>query len=150
MQNNSYWLYAVIVLAGIVEACGPPMNAALYKHLQNPWLAGLVCFLPVLILLLVIFLFSASPLPSIAVLKQIPWWAYAGGIACCIAIVLTFVYVDKVGVGTFAGLIITANLIMSVVIDKYGWFGTEVHPLSIPRMIGALLMIAGIFLISKF
>ncbi|QQL51264.1 DMT family transporter [Mucilaginibacter ginkgonis] len=150
MQSNSFWLFAIIVLAGIIEACGPPMNASLFKHLQNPWIAGLVCFLPVLVILLIIFLFSGSPLPSFTLLQRIPWWAYLGGIACCIAIVLTFVYVDKVGVGTFAGLIITSNLIMSVVIDKYGWFGTEIHPLSIPRLIGACLMIAGIFLISKY
>ena len=36
---------------------------------------------------------------------------------------------------------------MSLLIDKFGWFGIEVHPLSGMRMLGAVLMVAGIGLI---
>lgn len=59
-------------------------------------------------------------------------------------------FVNKVGAGTLAGLTITANILMSLIIDKYGWFGMEVHALSTPRVVGGALMIIGIILISKF
>ena len=39
---------------------------------------------------------------------------------------------------------------MSLVIDKFGWFGMEVHPLNGWRMLGAGLMVGGIALIAKF
>jgi transporter family-2 protein len=58
--------------------------------------------------------------------------------------------VDKVGAGAFAGLTITANILMSLVIDKYGWFGMQVHDLSVGRIVGAVLMVGGIALISLF
>ena len=58
--------------------------------------------------------------------------------------------VDRVGAGTFAGLTITANLRMSLVIDHVALFGVEQHPLGVGRSIGAGLMVAGIALIAKF
>lgn len=57
---------------------------------------------------------------------------------------------DEVGAGAFAGLTITANIVMSLLIDKFGWFETQVHPLGGMRMLGAVLMVAGIGLIAKF
>jgi bacterial/archaeal transporter family-2 protein len=49
-----------------------------------------------------------------------------------------------VGAGAFAGLTITANILMSLVIDRFGLFGMRVHELSPGRMVGAALMVAGI------
>lgn len=43
--------------------------------------------------------------------------------------------------GAFAGLTITANILMSLVIDKFGMFGMDVHDLSIGRTLGAALML---------
>ncbi len=34
-------LYPIIIVAGVLQALGPPMNAALYRALVNPWLATL-------------------------------------------------------------------------------------------------------------
>jgi len=59
-------------------------------------------------------------------------------------------FVDKIGAGPFAGLTITANILMSLVIDHYGLFGIEVDQLNRSRIIGGLLMVAGIALIARF
>ncbi len=66
------------------------------------------------------------------------------------AVVAGLLFVNKVGAGPFAGLTITANILMSLVIDKFGWFGMDIHPLNGWRMIGAALMVAGIALIARF
>jgi uncharacterized membrane protein YdcZ (DUF606 family) len=48
MENiSAAWLYPVIVIAGALQAWGPPMNNALKIALVNPWLASLVSFLPI-------------------------------------------------------------------------------------------------------
>jgi transporter family-2 protein len=39
---------------------------------------------------------------------------------------------------------------MSLAIDRFGWFGMEIHELSGGRIAGAMLMVGGIALISKF
>jgi transporter family-2 protein len=66
------------------------------------------------------------------------------------AVIAGLLFVNKVGAGPFAGLTITANILMSLVIDQYGWFGMDVHPLNGWRMVGGALMVAGIALIAKF
>jgi transporter family-2 protein len=66
------------------------------------------------------------------------------------AVIVGLLFVGRVGAGALAGLTITANILMSLIIDKYGWFGMEAHALSGGRIAGAVLMVAGIVLISKF
>lgn len=144
------WLYPIILVAGALQAWGPPMNNALRNALTNPWLASLVSFLPIVAFLGCLLLCAPRPLPTLEGVSGMPWWAPLGGLVGALAVVTGLLFVDKVGAGAFAGLTITANILMSLVIDKFGWFGMEVHPLSVPRILGAGLMVAGIALISAF
>ncbi len=56
----------------------------------------------------------------------------------------------KIGAGAFNGLLITANIIASLMIDHWGLLNMPLRPLSTGRTMGGTLMIIGIFLISKF
>lgn len=151
MQNiSAIWLYPIILVAGALQAWGPPMNNALRGALQNPWLASLVSFLPVVAFLSCLWLCLPSPLPSAQNLQAMPWWAPLGGLVGAVAVVAGLLFVGSVGAGAFAGLTITANILMSLIIDRFGLFGMAVRELSLGRIAGAVLMVAGIALISKF
>jgi bacterial/archaeal transporter family-2 protein len=147
---SAAWLYPIILVAGMLQAWGPPMNSALKKALVNPWLGSLVSFLPVVAFLGVLVMCLPRPLPTAESLTQMPWWAPLGGLVGAFAVVAGLLFVGKVGAAAFAGLTITANILMSLVIDKFGLFGMETHALSLGRMAGAALMVAGIALISYF
>jgi bacterial/archaeal transporter family-2 protein len=151
MQNiGAGWLYPIILVCGALQAWGPPMNGALRNALVNPWLASVVSFLPVLFLLGVVFLCLPRPLPTANGITTMPWWAPLGGVIGAFAVIAGLLFVDKVGAGVFGGLTITANILMSLAIDKFGLFHLPVHQFSPGRMIGAGLMVAGIMLISRF
>jgi transporter family-2 protein len=151
MQDlGAVWLYPIILVAGALQAWGPPMNGALRSALANPWLASLISFLPVIAFLICLVLCVPRPLPTLAGISAMPWWAPLGGLVGSFAVIAGLLFVTKVGAGAFAGLTITANILMSLAIDKFGWFGMEVHPLSGWRMLGAALMVSGITLIAKF
>jgi len=143
-------LYPLILIAGALQAWGPPMNGALRRALLNPWLASLVSFLPIVMLLAILFACWPRPLPNTAHIAAMPWWAPLGGLAGAFAVVAGLVFVNKVGAGPFAGLTITANILMSLAIDHYGLFGMQPHPMNLPRAIGAGLMTGGIVLIAAF
>jgi len=150
MQSGAAWLYPLILIAGALQAWGPPMNGALRNALTNPWLASLVSFLPIVAFLGVILLCQPRPMPAAEGVADMPWWAPLGGLAGAFAVVAGLIFVNQVGAGAFAGLTITANILMSLVIDKYGWFGMDTHPLTGWRILGGVLMVAGVTLISKF
>lgn len=147
---SAAWLYPIILVAGLLQAWGPPMNNALKKALVNPWLGSLVSFLPIVAFLGVVLMCLPRPLPTAESLSQMPWWAPLGGLVGAFAVVAGLLFVGKVGAGAFAGLTITANIIMSLVIDKFGLFGMETHAMSVGRIAGAALMVGGIALISYF
>lgn len=151
MDNiRAAWLYPIILAAGALQAWGPPMNNALRKALINPWLSSVVSFLPIVAFLGVVLLCLPRPMPTVNSVSAMPWWAPLGGVIGAFAVVAGLLFVSRVGAGAFAGLTITANILMSLVIDRYGLFGMEVHALSLPRLAGAGLMVAGIILISRF
>jgi transporter family-2 protein len=147
---NASWLYPIILVAGALQAWGPPMNGVLRNALTNPWLASLISFLPVIALLGVLCLCVPRPLPTAEGVSAMPWWAPLGGVIGAFAVIAGLLFVDKVGAGAFAGLTITANILMSLAIDHFGLLGVQQHSMGAGRAIGALLMVAGIFAISKF
>jgi transporter family-2 protein len=151
MENiSASWLYPVILVAGALQAWGPPMNGVLRKSLANPWLASLVSFLPIIAVLGVLWFCLPRPLPTAEGIGAMPWWAPLGGVIGAFAVITGLLFVDKVGAGAFAGLTITANILMSLAIDHFGLFGVQQHSMGPGRTVGAALMVAGIFAISKF
>jgi bacterial/archaeal transporter family-2 protein len=151
MQNiSAAWLYPLILVAGALQAWGPPMNGALRGALTNPWLASLVSFLPIIALLGVLLLCQPRPMPTADGIAGMPWWAPLGGLVGAVAVVAGLLFVNKVGAGAFAGLTITANILMSLVVDHFGLFGMEVHAVNIWRILGGVLMVAGIALVAMF
>lgn len=147
---SSAWLYPIILVAGALQAWGPPMNGALRVAFVNPWLASVVSFLPIVALLGCLVLCLPQPLPTAEGVAKMPWWAPLGGVIGAFAVVAGLMFVDKVGAGAFAGLTITANFLMSLLIDQYGWFGMPIHDLNGGRLLGGALMVAGIALITRF
>lgn len=149
MQSiNAAWLYPIILIAGVLQAWGPPMNGALRNALTNPWLASVVSFLPIVAVLGVMFVCMPRPLPTAEGVGGMPWWAPLGGLMGAFAVIAGLLFVDKVGAGAYAGLTITANILMSLVIDQFGLFGMEVHALNTWRVLGGALLVAGIALIA--
>ena len=146
---NASWIYPYILAAGALQAWGPPMNRALRVALVNPWIASLMSFLPIVAFLTVLCACLPRPLPTIAAISSMPWWAPLGGLIGAFAVVAGLLFVDRVGAGPFAGLTITANILMSLMIDRFGWFGMPPHALGWGRALGAMLMVTGIALISR-
>jgi transporter family-2 protein len=58
--------------------------------------------------------------------------------------------VNKVGAWPFVGFTVTAALITSLLIDHFGWFRMQPHPLDAGRVIGGVLLVSSISLIEKF
>jgi bacterial/archaeal transporter family-2 protein len=151
MQNLSTALiYPIVIIGGLLQAWGPPINGALRNAVTNPWLASLISFLPIVAFLACLVLCQPRPLPTLEGIIGMSWWAPLGGLVGAVAVVAGLLFVNKIGAGAFAGLTITANILMSLAIDHFGWFGISEHPLNGWRALGAVLMVAGIALVARF
>ena len=149
MSTSTLWLFPLIAAGGVLQAIGGPMNNALRVSLVNPWLATLVSFGLIVPIFLVIAAVFVRPLPTVAGIAAMPWWAPLGGIVGALAVVCGLLFIGTIGAGTYAALTVSANLITSLVIDHYGWLGVPAHPLTPARAIGAVMLVTGVILITS-
>ena len=147
---NTAWIYPFIILGGILQACGAPMNGQLGHSLTNKWVANAVSFGIITAFFLCMSLILPRPLPTAQGILSMPWWAPIGGLVGAVQVYAGLAYVNRVGAGPFMGFTVTAALITSIVIDHFGWFHMQAHPVNIWRVIGGALLISGITLIAKF
>ena len=142
----------VILLAIAAGALTPLQgtNAELFKHWQQPiWTTAWV-YLSGLAVVLLIQAFARQALPSAAAVHEAPWWAYVGGALSIVTTLIALMFAQKLGAGLFTGLSLTASLIMGILIDQMGWIGFKQHSATPLRMLGGVLMIGGVWLITKF
>jgi transporter family-2 protein len=147
---NPAWFAPFIILAGALQAFGAVMSAQLRISLSNPWLALSVLFALNFFFFTALFLVWPRPLPTLDGVSTMPWWAPLAGLMGAVAVFAGLAFIDKLGAGMVNGLIITANLATSLFIDHFGLLSAPTHGLNVWHVLGALLMAAGVFLISKF
>jgi bacterial/archaeal transporter family-2 protein len=147
---NAAWAFPFIFVAGMLQAVGAAMNGALAKSLVNPWLATAVSFLLVLFVAIALFACMPRPLPTMGDAASMPWWAPLGGIVGAVAVFAGLLLIQRLGAGPVNGVTITANILCSLLIDQFAFFGMAQHSLNIWRALGAVLMIAGVSLIAMF
>ena len=147
---NAGWIIPFIVLGGALQTCGAAMNGQLYKHMINPWLASAISFALITVFFIAAFLMMPKPLPTTRDIVSMPWWAVVGGLVGAVQVYAGLTLINRVGAGTFMGVTVTSALVMSLLIDHFGWFRMQPHPLNAGRLIGGLLLVGGITLVAKF
>ena len=55
----------------------------------------------------------------------------------------------QIGAATFLGMLVTAGVVASIMLDHFGWVGFERHPATLWRIVGGLLMIGGVALVAS-
>ncbi len=147
---NAGWIVPFIVLGGALQTCGAAMNGQLFKHLINPWLASAVSFALITIFFIAVFMILPRPLPTTKDIASMPWWAVIGGLVGAVQVYAGLTLVNRVGAGAFIGITVTSALVMSLVIDHFGWLRVDPHPITPWRALGGVLMICGVALITRF
>ena len=89
-------------------------------------------------------------LPGTDRLAQVPWWAWLGGLMSAGLTAAQLYLSKKIGAAAFLGLIVTAGVVTSILLDHFGLVGFKVHPASLWRILGGALMIGGVGLVARF
>jgi transporter family-2 protein len=144
-------LYGLTIAAGIANAIQPGQNATLSKSLGLPFTAGLITLLVSSAALLAGGLaIGKLEIPSGQQLTQVPWWAWLGGLFSVLLIMAQLYASPAIGAASFLGIIVTVGVAASIVLDNYGWVGFDVHPASLWRILGAVIMVTGVAMVAVF
>lgn len=129
---------------GVAMAIQTALNTQLRSYLHSPLQAAFLSFLVGTILLALMVLLQNQPKPSLQQLSQIPWFLWLGGFLGVYAISLSIYTAPKLGFLTLSGLIIFGQLAMSLLLDHFGWLGTEKMPVNWQRLLGAIIIFVGV------
>lgn len=134
------------ILAGIGVAMQPPVNATLARS-GSVILAALISFGVGTAILLGIW--ATLDRTSPAGLKDLPWWAWTGGIYGVIFVSTSAYAAPRLGLASMLTIAIAAQLAAALVIDHFGLIRLEQTPLTPMRILGVLLVLAGVVLVRK-
>ena len=148
MKNDLIFL-ALALITGALIPIQAATNAAFSKSIGSPIITGLIVFIIGLAGMILFILLSKTPFPMRQQLTSAPLYGYLGGLIVATYVVMITILVPRIGVGAAIGLIVTGQIICAVIIDHFGLFNVAVRTISITRLAGIFLMIAGIYLVMK-
>lgn len=101
-------------------------------------------------LLLISLLYKRGAILDGNVFAQMQWWMWTAGIIGAIFVAATAFLVARLGSAFLFTLIVAGQLVGAIVMDHYGMVGLERNPVSLPRIAGVGLVLAGVVLVRRF
>ena len=143
--NNLYILFAIAAGAGV--AAQAVINGRLRFILGAPVWAATAQFVVGLVLLILFGVLTRQSIPAAADVGRAPWWMWTGGLFGALFILMAVVTTPTLGAALMLASSIVGQLGAALVIDHYGLFGGTVIPVTPTRVIGVVLLGAGVILI---
>jgi transporter family-2 protein len=140
---------AVFLMAAVggLIAMQPAVNAGLGRATGNV-AAALVSFAIGTLLLAAIVGLSGQA-GGLSSSFEVPWYYLLGGVLGAAYVFTALVTVSSIGAGGVAAATITGQLTASIVLDRLGVLGLEQEPITIERVLGVVLLLAGTYLIVR-
>lgn len=146
---NHFSLIILAFIGGVFLAMQGALNAHLGVLLKNPLLASVVAFFFSTVFAVVVAAVSVEQVPSQEGLSTIPWYMwFTGGLFSVLGISLYYYTIPKLGISTMISLGLGGQLIFSVIAGHFGWLNLPTEPITLKRIIGAIVMLTGILLIQ--
>lgn len=141
--------YLLPVFAGVAITIQAGVNSQLRTAVQHPLLAAFISFIVGTVALAFLLLFSKETIPGLSEYGNINWYKYTGGLLGAFVVTVTLLSVTQIGAGNMFVLIVAGQLVTAVLMDHFGILGLRQDPVSVQKLIGICLLIAGAWLVNK-
>lgn len=150
----SPYYISLAFLAGALTPLQFGINASLSKllgcHVSAATISFSVGALALIIYLVASnFVFSNGTALSVASLRAIPLWTLVGGLLGAIYVATTIACVPQLGSTLLIVLVVAGQMIISLLFDHFGVLGLPPHPINLWRILGVLILLAGVVIVVK-
>ena len=136
-----------VLLAGVGLAVQAPTNAALAKASGSVLLAALVSFIAGSVVLALTWAAIDRTAPT--ALRGAPAWAWAGGLyGACFVAAMAYA-APRLGLATTLTIAIASQLATALLLDHFGLLGLKEAPISLGKVAGVVLVLAGVVLVRR-
>jgi transporter family-2 protein len=139
-----YALWAVA--AGALIPVMAVLNARLGRALQEPFHAPVILFSVGLVAMVIVSLVFTGGLPDVLKLKSAQPIDLMGGLIVAFYVLSVTILAPRFGVGNVILFAMVAQIVCSALIDHFGLLGAMVREISLVRLVGLALLLAGLFI----
>jgi transporter family-2 protein len=143
---------ALAVVLGVGAGClvglQAPINSRLGKSVGSVQ-AATFSFLVGTAALLALAAVVRGGLGNLGHVGRAPAWALVGGLLGAVFVTVALVAVRTLGASGLTAVVITGQLAVSVAIDRFGLLGVAKQHIGATRVIGLLLLVAGLVLVVR-
>jgi transporter family-2 protein len=136
------------VAAGCFVGLQAPVNARLGRQVGSLQAATISFTIGTLALVLVASL-SSGGLSGIGDATKVPWWALIGGVLGAFYVTVALVTVRTLGLSSLTAIVVTGQLTIAVVVDRFGLLGIAKQQIGASRIVGLVLLVVGVVLVVR-
>ena len=134
--------------AGCLVGMQAPINSRLGRSLGAIQAASFSFLLGTVALVTISFILRGG-LGTLGRIGQVPWWALIGGLLGAVYVFVALEAVRTLGASGLTAVVITGQLVISVVIDRFGLLGVARSSIGPQRIIGLVLLLVGVTLVVR-
>jgi bacterial/archaeal transporter family-2 protein len=138
----------LVAIAGVLVGMQPAVNARL-GHAVGSVPAAAVSFMVGTVALLLVASLTSEGLGSLGNAGKAPWWAFVGGLLGAVYVTVAILTVRTLGVSSLTAIVISGQLAAAILIDRFGLLGIAQQPIGATRVLGFVLLVAGVVLVVR-
>ena len=150
MFTNIYFFLLLALVAGAMMPTQAAINNKLAGYVASPISAAFISFLIGTVGLFVYMFATGVPISNLTNIKDAPPIAWIGGLLGAFFVASTVILAPRIGVAMTFSLIVAGQMLITLVLDHYGFLGLPVKEISLARIGGILLITAGVVIIRRF
>jgi transporter family-2 protein len=145
------WPVLFALFAAALLPVQAAMNGAANRALDRPGLVVLISLTGSAVAVIGVGLATGRlGLVSAERVALMPWWAWPAGVCGAIYLLSQPLVAPRLGVAAFMGLSVVSQLATAMLLDHFGLMNLPQHTASPLRVLGALLMAAGVVLVVRY
>jgi bacterial/archaeal transporter family-2 protein len=141
--------FFLVALGGAALTLQAAWNARLRMATGSPVLTTMISITVTLVTLFTLWVSGVTNRGSVPAFGSVPKWAWLGGICAAYYLIASLVALPKLGAAPVFALVIAGQVLTAVLLDTVGAFGVPQVPLSMTKIVGAVLLLVGVLLIQK-
>ncbi len=145
-----FLLVPVALAAGTAVSVQFGVNSQLRGVAGGPVAAAAISFIVGTIALVALTLLLNGGLPSLGDVSNAPWWVWTGDLLGSFYVFASVILTPRLGAATTVALILTGQVLASIVIDHFGLLRVTSQEATPLRLLGAGLIVAGVFFVQIF
>lgn len=147
-MGGVFWPLLGVVAGGFL-AIQAPVNAELSRNLGMPVAAAGISFFVGAVVLGVVtgLMLSTQSAPPLNWRAPSLWMFITGGFLGATFVTCSILLAPRLGAASLMAFLVTGQLLGGLIIDRFGAFGLAVREITMGRVAGAVLLLAGALLI---